>query len=266
MEDFDEWMAFAENVSAESLVPTLYVRDFSEARKYYTKLLFEALWDWGRPPTFGCVRLDKIEIFFCEGDQGHSGTWLWISWTTWTTIASGSRSSGPTSSCRLPTGLGVCASSTSAIPTGMSTALGMASRPASRRWKSSAVPLKARIEKRLAAVIEDVARRNNVTLGEMLEETSSAQLRAAVRRAAWPARTRRPPTGTFSSFATSTGSNTTAMPTIDSWKKAAAVKNKATNEGRNEREASCGRGGVRPQLPQKARITMKVHHTAMHPS
>src|SRR6185503_20717148 len=33
------------------------------------------------------------------------------------------------------------------------------------------VPLEARIEKRLAAVIEDVARRNNVTLGEMLEET-----------------------------------------------------------------------------------------------
>src|SRR6266481_1309168 len=33
------------------------------------------------------------------------------------------------------------------------------------------VPLDARIEKRLAALIADVARHNNMTLGEMLEET-----------------------------------------------------------------------------------------------
>lgn len=33
------------------------------------------------------------------------------------------------------------------------------------------LPLDARIEKRLAALIQNVARHNNVTLGEMLEET-----------------------------------------------------------------------------------------------
>src|SRR2546427_13270133 len=62
-------------ISAECLTPILYVRDFAEAMKYYTdKLLFEKLWDWGNPPSFGAVRLGKIEIFFCLLAQGNPGT------------------------------------------------------------------------------------------------------------------------------------------------------------------------------------------------
>ena len=61
-------------ISAECLTPILYVRDFAEAMNYYTeKLLFERLWDWGDPPSFGAVRLGKVEIFFCLGDQGLPG-------------------------------------------------------------------------------------------------------------------------------------------------------------------------------------------------
>ncbi len=52
------FMSKATKVPAERLTPILYVRDFQEAMKYYTeKLLFERLWDWGDPPTFGAVRL-----------------------------------------------------------------------------------------------------------------------------------------------------------------------------------------------------------------
>ena len=61
------------------LTPILYVRDFPEAMAYYTeKLLFQKLWEWGKPPTFGAVRLGNAEVFFCEGAQGHPGTWLSI--------------------------------------------------------------------------------------------------------------------------------------------------------------------------------------------
>src|SRR5580765_8912649 len=66
-------------VQAECLTPILYVRDFKEAMDYYTgKLLFEKLWDWGTPPTFGAVRLGRVEIFFCLQGQGKPGTWLSI--------------------------------------------------------------------------------------------------------------------------------------------------------------------------------------------
>ena len=72
-------MSNAAKISGECLTPILYVRDFAEAVNYYTeKLLFERLWEWDDPPSFGAVRLGKIEIFFCLGGQGHPGTWLSI--------------------------------------------------------------------------------------------------------------------------------------------------------------------------------------------
>ena len=64
-------MADDAKISAQCLTPILYVRDFAEAMNYYTqKLLFEKLWDWGDPPSFGAVRLGRVEIFFCQGEQG----------------------------------------------------------------------------------------------------------------------------------------------------------------------------------------------------
>ncbi len=69
------FMSDATKVSAQCLTPILYVRDFAEAMQYYThKLLFQRLWDWGQPPTFGAVRLDQVEIFFCLNGQGQPGT------------------------------------------------------------------------------------------------------------------------------------------------------------------------------------------------
>ena len=33
---------------------------------YINKLGFTKKWDWGDPPTFGCVARDKVSIFLCE--------------------------------------------------------------------------------------------------------------------------------------------------------------------------------------------------------
>jgi uncharacterized glyoxalase superfamily protein PhnB len=63
----------------EEVVPILNVKDLSASMEYYVqKLGFERLWAWGEPPTFGCVRRGKVEIFFCQGGQGQPGTWMSI--------------------------------------------------------------------------------------------------------------------------------------------------------------------------------------------
>src|SRR5262245_29267675 len=63
----------------ECAVPILYVEDFAASMDYWVeKLGFSKKWDWGTPPSFGCVARGKVEIFFCEGGQGQPGTWMSI--------------------------------------------------------------------------------------------------------------------------------------------------------------------------------------------
>jgi catechol 2,3-dioxygenase-like lactoylglutathione lyase family enzyme len=55
----------------ECVIPILNVKNFAASMDYYVgKLGFRKKWDWGNPPTFGCVTRGKVEIFFCEGAQG----------------------------------------------------------------------------------------------------------------------------------------------------------------------------------------------------
>jgi len=127
------------------LTPILYVRDFAEAMNYYTeKLLFERLWEWGNPPDFGAVRLGKIEIFFCRDGQGHPGTWL----SPW--------------GCRE---MHVRDPNQHVIRFGHGIPMG------EPKMEIERVPVETRIEKRLAALLGDLARHKNMTVGEMLEET-----------------------------------------------------------------------------------------------
>jgi len=61
------------------VTPILCVKDLPASMDYYVqKLGFEKLWDWGDPPTFGCVRRGKVQIFFCENCQGQPGMWMSI--------------------------------------------------------------------------------------------------------------------------------------------------------------------------------------------
>lgn len=64
----------------ESAVPILNVKNVPAAIVYYEqKLGFRKEWDWGSPPTFGCVYRDGVRIFLCQGAQGSPGTWMSIS-------------------------------------------------------------------------------------------------------------------------------------------------------------------------------------------
>lgn len=63
----------------EGVTPILNVKNVPASIDYYVnKLGFTKRWDWGDPPTFGCVGRDKVSIFFCEGAQGQPGTWMMI--------------------------------------------------------------------------------------------------------------------------------------------------------------------------------------------
>ncbi len=63
----------------EGVVPILNVKNFAASMEYYVnKLGFRKKWDWGNPPTFGCVTRGKVDIFLCEGAQGQRGVWMSI--------------------------------------------------------------------------------------------------------------------------------------------------------------------------------------------
>lgn len=57
--------------------PILRVRSLDVSTEYYaTKLGFKV--DWWVPGIMASVSRDRCGIMLCEGDQGHSGTWVWI--------------------------------------------------------------------------------------------------------------------------------------------------------------------------------------------
>jgi len=61
------------------IVPILNVKNIVASFDYYAnKLGFEKKWDWGTPPTFGCVKRGNAEIFLCQGYQGQPGMWMEI--------------------------------------------------------------------------------------------------------------------------------------------------------------------------------------------
>lgn len=63
----------------ECVVPILNVKNFAASMDYYVhKLGFSKKWDWGNPPTFGCVTRGKVQIFLCQGAQGQPGVWMSI--------------------------------------------------------------------------------------------------------------------------------------------------------------------------------------------
>jgi len=158
-------------ISAESLTPILCVRDFAEAMQYYTdKLLFEKLWDWGDPPSFGAVRLGRVEIFFCLGGQGHPGTWLSIfvedvdNYFEQIKRLGAEVIYGPENE---PWGVREIHVRD---PNQHVLRIGHGIPMREPKMEIERVPLEARIEKRLASLLGDLARHKHMNMGEILEE------------------------------------------------------------------------------------------------
>ena len=58
-------------------IPVLRVTDLARSLDYYVKVLGFKI-DWEHPSRFASVSRECSNIFLCEGDQGHLGTWIWI--------------------------------------------------------------------------------------------------------------------------------------------------------------------------------------------
>lgn len=165
-------MSESARISAEGLTPILHVRDFKEAMAYYTeRLQFERLWDWGDPPDFGAVRLGKVEIFLCQRDQGSPGTWLCIFLDDVDAYHERIRRLGA-EVIEVPRNM----------PWGMREMqvrdpnqhvirFGHGIPAREPKLSVERVKVEARIEKRLAALLDDLAKHKGMTLGEALEET-----------------------------------------------------------------------------------------------
>ncbi|MEJ0061245.1 MAG: bleomycin resistance family protein [Terricaulis sp.] len=60
-------------MQAKSLTPILNVSNIQESFAWFEKLGWTKGWDWGSPPTFGCVCSGACEIFLCVNGQGGRG-------------------------------------------------------------------------------------------------------------------------------------------------------------------------------------------------
>jgi catechol 2,3-dioxygenase-like lactoylglutathione lyase family enzyme len=60
-------------MDAKSLTPILNVSNLQESFVWFAKLGWKKSWDWGDPPTFGCVCSGRCEIFLCQDGQGGRG-------------------------------------------------------------------------------------------------------------------------------------------------------------------------------------------------
>lgn len=165
-------MSESQDIAAEGLTPVLYVRDFEEAMTYYTeRLLFERLWDWGDPPDFGAVRLGKVEIFFCQGGQGQPGTWLSIFLKDVDEYFERIQKLGAEvilEPKNLPWGM---REMQVRDPNRHIIRFGHGIPMREPRLAVERVKVEARIEKRLAALLDDLAKHKGMTVGEALEET-----------------------------------------------------------------------------------------------
>jgi predicted enzyme related to lactoylglutathione lyase len=158
-------------ISAEGVIPILYVRDFEEAVSYYRdKLLFRKLWDWGTPPTFGAVALGKVEIFFCLKGQGRPGSWLSVfiddvdGYFERISKLGADVIEPPADMPWSMREMHVRDPNDHVIRFGH----GIPSREPKMEIERVTVP--ARMEKRLAALMNDLAQHKHMTFGEMLEE------------------------------------------------------------------------------------------------
>lgn len=157
---------------AQGLTPILYAHDFATTVRYYTEtLLFKKLWDWGNPPGFGAVALGKAEIFLCQGEQGHPGTWLAIfieDVDAYFTRISKLGADIVEPPANMPWGM---REMQVRDPNQHIIRFGHGIPARLPKMEIERIPVETRLEKRLAAVLEDLARHKGMTVGETLEET-----------------------------------------------------------------------------------------------
>jgi predicted lactoylglutathione lyase len=60
-------------MNVEQVIPILNVSNIAESFAWFEKIGWKKSWDWGDPPSFGCVCTGNVEIFLCQDCQGSRG-------------------------------------------------------------------------------------------------------------------------------------------------------------------------------------------------
>ncbi len=71
-------------MNVQGVIPILNISNLQESFAWFAKLGWTKRWDFGEPPDFGAVGNGTCEIFLCEDCQGcragHGGTGTWLGW------------------------------------------------------------------------------------------------------------------------------------------------------------------------------------------
>ena len=72
-------MAEKESVDfrVENVTPILNVRDINKSLAFYVDILGFKNSEWG-DNNFTSITRDRMGLYLCKGQQGASGTWIWI--------------------------------------------------------------------------------------------------------------------------------------------------------------------------------------------
>ena len=68
-------------MNVEIVIPILNVSSMSASFDWFAKLGWNKLWEWGEPPNFGAVGNGSSEIFLClDGQGGRDAGGMWMGW------------------------------------------------------------------------------------------------------------------------------------------------------------------------------------------
>ena len=70
-------MSDTQRTRLERADPILRVEDMAAAVRYYVEVLGFKAAGWG-DDQFTCVSRDGASLYLCRGDQGHTGSWVWV--------------------------------------------------------------------------------------------------------------------------------------------------------------------------------------------
>ena len=159
-------------IRCEKVIPTLAVGDVDAAIRYYVdRLGFEESWRWGEPPVHASVLLDDIEVHLAGNAPDPGGSWLYFVVSDVDTLYAAFIDAGvdivhepqdqPWDMRELPVRDLVGNELTFAAPC-------MTREPSLPIEREE---VNVRLEKRILAVLSDLAEHKGTNLTEVLEET-----------------------------------------------------------------------------------------------
>jgi catechol 2,3-dioxygenase-like lactoylglutathione lyase family enzyme len=151
--------------------PTLFVRDLATALDYYTrKLGFRFDFDWGDPPTFAGISLDKVQMFLAQGDPNPAGCQVFFAVGDADELHALHRRNGVKILCPPTDRAWAIRDYEVEDADGHRLIFGHYIPVTEPKLEIERVDVPVRLERRLAALLADLAAHKRMSVGETLEE------------------------------------------------------------------------------------------------